>query len=95
MVVVLVSLLHHDFKPLALRVVKQVSIGLSHQIPGTLLLEPKQTNWPLDTIETHVPKQLATPLGTLLLWRGRRAPRYRYPVLYWTGLTQNGRQFPL
>lgn len=70
-------LLHHDFKLLALSVVKEVSIGLSQQIPGTLLLEPRQTNWPLDTIETHVPKQLATPLGTLLLWRERRAPRYR------------------
>lgn len=80
--VVLVFLLHHDLKLLALSVVKEVSIGLSHQIPGTLLLEPKQTNWPLGTIETHVPKQLATFLGTLLLWRERRAPRYRYPVLH-------------
>lgn len=55
-VVVLVFLQHQDFRLLALSVVKEVAIGLSHQIPGTLLLEPKQTNWPLDTIETQVPK---------------------------------------
>lgn len=43
---VLMFLLYHDFKLLAFRAVKEVSIGLSHQIPSTLLLEPKQTNWP-------------------------------------------------
>lgn len=74
------SQLHLDFKLLTLKAVKEVSIGLSHQIPNTLSLE--QTNRPLDTIETHVPKHLATPFRTLLLWRKRRAPR---PRLYCTG----------
>lgn len=72
------SRLHLDFKLLALKAVNEVSIGLSHQIPGTLSLE----DWPLDSVETYVPKPLATPFRTLLLWRDRRAPRTR---LYYTG----------
>ena len=74
------SQLHLDFKLLALMAVNEVSIGLSHQIPGTLSLE--ETDWPLDSVETHVPKPLATPFRTLLLWRDRRVPR---PRLYYTG----------
>lgn len=74
------SRLHLDFKLLALKAVNKVSIELSHQIPDTLSLV--ETDWPLDSVETYVPKPLATPFRTLLLWRDRRAPRTR---LYYTG----------
>lgn len=78
---VLMFLLYHDFKLRAFSATKEVSIGLSRQIPSTLLLEPKQTNWPLDTIETHVPKQLATPVRDPPVVEGKGGPRYGYPVL--------------
>lgn len=63
---------------LAFRAIKEVSVGLSHQIPTSSLLEPKQTNWPLDTIETHVPNRLGTLLGNLLLW-GEESSKVQVP----------------